>query len=385
LSPADELLRLNRVRKSYPTRRGEFGGALAVDDVSLALGAGEILTLLGPSGCGKTTTLRIAVGLERTDAGEVSFAGKLVDAPDRRVFVPPERRNMGMVFQSYAIWPHMTVFENVAYPLRARRRPPAEIREKVLKVLGLVGLGEMSARSGTRLSGGQQQRVAIARALAFGCDLLLMDEPFSNLDSQLRLQMRSEVKLLQRTLGIAVLFVTHDQSEALALSDRIALMRAGRIEQVGTPLDLYYRPETVAVRDFLGAQVLLTGRIKTRTFEKVHVDLDEGIAVVSGGGDHAPEVAAGAGCTVAIRPERIIVDSKASRGGVADPNTNVLVGEVLTLLFMGSQFEARVRLSSGKLITVMLPSTDEWREGDAVRLTFPEAAIQVWPNAGNPS
>ena len=162
-------------------------------------------------------------------------------------------------------------------------------------------------------------------------------------------------------------------------------MRAGRIEQVGTPLDLYYRPETVAVRDFLGAQVLLTGRIKTRTFEKVHIDLDEGIAVVSGGGDHAPEVSAGAGCIVAIRPERIIVDSKASRVGLADPDTNVLVGEVLTLLFMGSQFEARVRLSSGKLITVTLPSTEEWREGDAVRLTFPETAIQVWPNAGNPS
>ncbi len=210
--PAGALLQLKGVRKSYGA-----GAAVAVQGVDLDLAPAEILTLLGPSGCGKTSTLRIAIGLERATGGEVWLNGQLVDAPERRVFVPPERRNMGMVFQSYAIWPHMTVFDNVAYPLTARRRPAAEIKTEVDRLLALVGLGSFAGRPGTKLSGGQQQRVAIARGLAVGSDVLLDGRALQQPRSRLRNQMRAEVKMLQRRLGISVLFVTHDQSEGARL------------------------------------------------------------------------------------------------------------------------------------------------------------------------
>src|SRR5215468_8131812 len=205
----ETVLSLDRVTKLFGTTR-------AVDEVSLSVRRGEVFTLLGPSGCGKTTTLR------------------LVASPRRRLFLAPNRRNLGMVFQSYAVWPHMTVFENVAYPLRLRGAPRPVLREKVERILDLVGLGGFGERPGTLLSGGQMQRLALCRALVYEPDLLLLDEPFSNLDAKLREQMRVEVKLLQRRLGITVLFVTHDQVEALSLSDRIAVMHGGRIEQVGS-------------------------------------------------------------------------------------------------------------------------------------------------------
>jgi len=372
LAADDEVLRFEDVAKTYGSQR-------AVESASFALHAGEILTLLGPSGCGKTTTLRMGIGLERAERGRIWFDGRLVDAPDERVFVPPEKRNMGMVFQSYAIWPHLTVFENVAYPLRARRRPQAEIRAAVSRVLDQVGLGTLAERPGTKLSGGQQQRVAIARCLAFGPDTLLMDEPFSNLDRSLREQMRGEIKLLQRRLGIAVLFVTHDQEEALALSDRIAVMRAGRFEQIGVPTALYAFPATAAVRDFLGRTILLPGRIDARGAETL-VALDEGGRCVVGGIDHT----SGEGrCLVAIRPEQIRV---APLGPGAAPNgANELDGEILALLFLGDRFEAEVRLTSGTIVAVMLPVTDEWREGSAVRLALPAKQLHLWPAESAPA
>ena len=238
-----------------------FGAAAAVDRTSLEVKRGEIFTLLGPSGCGKTTTLRLVAGLEQPDAGEITLRGRLVASAPRRLFVPPNKRNLGMVFQSYAIWPHMTVFDNVAYPLTLRGMKRAAIRDKVGRVLGLVGLEGLETRAATLLSGGQMQRLALCRALVYEPDLLLLDEPFSNLDAKLREQMRVEVKLLQRRLGITVLFVTHDQVEALSLSDRIAVMQRGRVEQVGPPRHLYERPASAFVRDFLGQTVLLRGRV----------------------------------------------------------------------------------------------------------------------------
>ncbi len=216
-----------------------FGSLTAVDGVTFALLRGEILTLLGPSGCGKTTTLRMAIGLERASSGKIVYGRRVVDCRDERIFVPPERRDMGMVFQSYAIWPHLNVFENVAFPLRSKRARNADVERAVAETLSLVGLPDMAKRASTALSGGQQQRVAVARGLVGRPDVLLMDEPFSNLDAKLRDQVRAELKALQRRLGISTLFVTHDQSEALALSDRIAVMRDGRIEQIGDPVEIY--------------------------------------------------------------------------------------------------------------------------------------------------
>ncbi len=224
-----------------------------MDRASLDVRRGEVFTLLGPSGCGKTTTLRLVAGLERPDGGEITLRGRVVASAPRRVFVAPNRRNLGMVFQSYAIWPHMTVFENVAYPLTLRGLGRGgDPRSRVARVLDLVGLAGMEARSATLLSGGQMQRLALCRALVYEPDLLLLDEPFSNLDAKLREQMRLELRVLQRRLGITVLFVTHDQIEALSLSDRIAVMRQGRVEQVGPPRSLYEQPASAFVRDFLG-------------------------------------------------------------------------------------------------------------------------------------
>src|SRR5215203_2422453 len=238
----------------------------AVDGISLAAETGKLLTLLGPSGCGKTTTLRCLAGLERPQAGRIVIANEVVCDTDRGIFMAPSERGIGMVFQSYAIWPHMTVFENVAFPLRVardRKYSSAEVKDKVERALEMVRMSGYESRPATQLSGGQQQRLAFARGLVREPKILLLDEPFSNLDAKLREQMRVELKLLQRRLGVTVLFVTHDQVEALSLSDRIAVMDRGRVREVGPPRDLYERPATVFVRDFLGQTVTLRGRVDT--------------------------------------------------------------------------------------------------------------------------
>ena len=216
------VLRLDGVSKL-------FGSILAVDGVSLEIERGEIFTLLGPSGCGKTTTLRLVAGLEQPDGGEITLRDRVVASVPRRTFVAPHRRNLGMVFQSYAIWPHMTVFENVAYPLELRGVRRALVRERVAAVLELVGLAGLETRAATLLSGGQMQRLALCRALVYEPDLLLLDEPFSNLDAKLREQMRVELKLLQQKIGITVVYVTHDQLEALSLSDQVVVLNQGKI------------------------------------------------------------------------------------------------------------------------------------------------------------
>jgi ABC-type Fe3+/spermidine/putrescine transport system ATPase subunit len=369
----DAVLRLEGVQKSY-------GNNTVVENADLALQRGEILTLLGPSGCGKTTTLRIAIGLERASRGKVIFNGKLVDGPAQRVFVPPEKRNMGMVFQSYAIWPHMTVAENVAYPLSVRRRDPADIKVAVDKILQLVGLAGYEDRPGTQLSGGQQQRVAVARGLVYGPDLLLMDEPFSNLDVKLREQMRVEVKLLQRRLGISILFVTHDQSEALALSDRIGMMRGGRIEQIGSPLELYTAPQTPYVRDFLGRTLLFPGTILARETNGVTaVRLDDGTVIRAAGTDKTQGAPVNSRCVLGIRPEQAQVEPDLHGSNPAGNERNAVRGKILALLFLGERYEAEVQLSSNITVTVYLPPTYGWRENQAVCIVLSESALQLWP------
>lgn len=316
------MLRLEEVTKL-------FGSARAVDRSTLEIARGETFTLLGPSGCGKTTTLRMVGGLERPDAGRIVYQDQVVADPARNLFVPPHRRNMGMVFQSYAIWPHMSVFNNVAYPLRVRGVAKAEQRERVERILALVGLAGLEDRPGTMLSGGQQQRVALARALVYEPDLLLLDEPFSNLDAKLRNQMRIEVRLLQRRLGITVLFVTHDQIEALTLSDRIAVMNAGGIEQIGTPAELYDRPASAFVRDFLGQTVAIDGRV--------------------------------------VRPESVVVDPDPA----ATNGSDGVRATIEALLFAGEHYEARLALPDGEAILLPLPRNANWSEGQTVVLRLP--------------
>jgi len=374
---SETVLALDGVSKLY-------GATAAVDRTSLDIRRGEVFTLLGPSGCGKTTTLRLVAGLEQPDAGEITLRGRLVASAARRLFVPPNRRNLGMVFQSYAIWPHMTVFDNVAYPLELRGLTRAAIREKVARVLDLVGLGGLEARAATLLSGGQMQRLALCRALVYEPDLLLLDEPFSNLDAKLREQMRVELKLLQRRLGITVLFVTHDQVEALSLSDRIAVMHRGRVEQVGPPRRLYERPASAFVRDFLGQTVILRGRVRPAA-AGTPAAADASVTVEMNGAltgrcltGRAPEGAAlgpGAEAHVAIRPEDIqVIPEDAARA-----DDNALPGVIDALLFVGDRYEARVTLGAEQSILLLLPRAPEWREGQRLRLAFPPEMVSVWP------
>jgi ABC-type Fe3+/spermidine/putrescine transport system ATPase subunit len=358
-----------------------FGAAAAVDRTSLDVKRGEIFTLLGPSGCGKTTTLRLVAGLERPDAGEITLRGRLVASAPRRLFVPPNKRNLGMVFQSYAIWPHMTVFDNVAYPLTLRGMKRAAIRDKVGRVLDLVGLEGLETRAATLLSGGQMQRLALCRALVYEPDLLLLDEPFSNLDAKLREQMRLEVKLLQRRLGITVLFVTHDQVEALSLSDRIAVMQRGRVEQLGPPRHLYERPASAFVRDFLGQTVLLRGRVGPARAgtppAAVTVEMNGPLAGhrLVGQPAQGAVFTPGAAASVAIRPEdiRVLTD------GQACPDAHALPGIIDTLLFVGDRYEARVTLGGEHSLLLLLPRVLEWREGQKLQLAFPPELVSVWP------
>jgi ABC-type Fe3+/spermidine/putrescine transport system ATPase subunit len=366
----DVVLSLRDVSKA-------FGRVKAVEDVSLDVHAGEILTLLGPSGCGKTTTLRMVAGLERPTAGDILYEGRPIVSVARKVYVPTHQRNVGMVFQSYALWPHMTVFENVAYPLRLRGVKAAVIREKVVAVLETVGLPGLENRPVPALSGGQQQRVALARALVYEPALLLLDEPFSNLDARLRAQMRVDLRLLQRRLGMTCLFVTHDQAEALSLSDRLAIMDRGRVEQIGTPLGVYSEPATPNVRDFLGRVATFAGRTSGRHADgrlAVHLQ-GEGqptIHVDDRGDGLAPDSAV----EVSIRPEDILVDRSPPH-----PADNVLSGCIEALLFLGDTYETRVRVGE-HTITLELPRSQEWREGQQIYLTLPAGALRVWPRAG---
>jgi len=261
------VLKVSNLAKSFQdSRQSEASRVQAVRDVSFQVERGELFTLLGPSGCGKTTTLRCIAGLERPDEGEIVIDGRVVVSSAKRLFVPANDRGLGMVFQSYAIWPHMTVFQNTAYPFRVQKRSkrPARsfIRQRVEEVLDAVGLGALAGRQATDLSGGQQQRLALARALVTQPVLLLLDEPLSNLDAKLRESMRFELKRLQRDLGVTTIYVTHDQIEALALSTRIAVMKDGGIEQIDSPEETYRRPGSSFVAEFIGNSNVVGGTVE---------------------------------------------------------------------------------------------------------------------------
>jgi iron(III) transport system ATP-binding protein len=305
-----------------------FGATVAVDGISFEVPEGGFTTLLGPSGCGKTTTLRILAGLERPDSGEVTIGSQVAVSPERGIFVPAERRNVGVVFQSYALWPHMTVFDQVAYPLRVRR-DRARLRERVLEVIELVDLGSQASRYPSQLSGGQQQRVALARALVFGPSVLLLDEPLSNLDAELRAQVRTELGRVHKETGVTWVYVTHDQSEALALSDHILVMSHGQIIESGPPHDIYDRPSTVYGAQFVGAANCLTGKLAAVARNHVVVELDTGDTVRAVAED-VTSSDVGKKATVIIRAEDVLI-------GVDGPgDANELVGDVRQVTYLGS-------------------------------------------------
>jgi iron(III) transport system ATP-binding protein len=342
------VLKVEGLYTEYPNERGEI--VRAAQDVSFEVPEGKLFTLLGPSGCGKTTTLRSIAGLERPRSGEISVFGRVVYSGSRGVFVAPNRRGFGMVFQSYAIWPHMNVFQNAAFPLEvgARRLSGKEIREKVMRVLTAVQLDALAEREATKLSGGQQQRLALARALAMEPQLLLLDEPLSNLDAKLRELMRFELKRLQRELGITTVYVTHDQSEALALSHSIAVMNEGRIQQIGPPRDIYERPRSRFVADFVGTTNFLDGTVLARgpdaaTF-RVRTEIGE-LDVHSG-----EELHPGERVVLSVRPEDVELAEARPEGA------NVWQARVDQKVFLGEFVDFQVKLGDRILLSRRHPS-----------------------------
>ena len=356
---------LREVRKLY-------GRVVAVDNVSLTVAKGEFLTLLGPSGCGKTTTLRLIGGFELPSAGEVCIDGVPMDNR------PPYRRNVNTVFQNYALFPHLSVGQNVAYGLAMRRVPRGEQKRRVAEALELVRLPHVEQRKPHELSGGQQQRVALARALVNRPAVLLLDEPLGALDLKLRKAMQLELKALNREVGATFVYVTHDQEEALTMSDRIAVMNEGRILQVGAPEEIYERPVNRFVADFVGQTNFLNGRL---------VAIDGGAAVVEvpGAGTvraippAGDEPMAGRAVTVAVRPERVLL---VGDGGLPEAEANVLHGVVAEVVYLGTHSQILVRLPAGESVVVHRQNAAGAgepmpRPGDAVRLGFAPAGATV--------
>jgi iron(III) transport system ATP-binding protein len=355
------LLEFSNVVKRY-------GETTVVDGITFSVAPGEFFTLLGPSGCGKTTTLRLLAGLETPDAGEITLQGRTLAAPARNILVPIDKRNMGMVFQSYAIWPHLTVFENVAFPLRVRGESRATIRKRVLEALEVVGLTGFEDRGSTELSGGQQQRVALARAIVYTPALLLLDEPLSNLDVKLREQMREELHALHKRLNLAVVYVTHDQAEALALSDRIAVVNQGKLEQVGSPAEVYEHPHTRFVGDFLGRTIILKGTMRKDAGQSV-VDV-QGAGHVMVNGDIS--FGEGAGVRILSRPEDI---SLLPAGELAP---NQVAGKVEHVAYMGDHLEYTIE-AAGRTLLMPASKRDNYAVGAGVRLVFDPARVTALP------
>jgi iron(III) transport system ATP-binding protein len=353
-----------------------FGDFVAVNGIDLRVSEGEFVTLLGPSGCGKTTTLRMVAGLEQNTGGRISIGNEVVSDAARGLFVPSERRRLGMVFQSYAIWPHMTVFENVAYPLRVRRKSAAEIRDLVAKALHLVEMEGFAERPAPALSGGQQQRVAIARALVFEPKVLLLDEPLSNLDAKLRLQMGDEFRSIQRRLGMTSLYVTHDQAEAMALSDRVVVMDRGRIQQIGAPEEIYRYPANRIVAAFFGTPNLLQANVEASArIDDRRVRLDVVGNGWRGACESANEVRPGQAVTVMVRPEDARIE--APDAARADHELR-WTGQIAHTIFRGPIRSVVVQTDDGRL-NVDAPPFGDFSVGDNVAVVVPQQAAWAVP------
>jgi iron(III) transport system ATP-binding protein len=354
-------------------RFGAGGGELAaVADLALDIKDNQFVTLLGPSGCGKTTTLRLIAGYITPDSGTVEVDGRLLSSP--QAVVPPAERGMGMVFQNYAVWPHKTVFENVVFGLKLRRLASGVARQKVADMLALVNLGGLEGRYPGELSGGQQQRVALARSLVVEPDILLLDEPLSNLDAKLRERMRSELKQLQRRTGITFVYVTHDQAEALALSDQVAVISGGRLQQYGTPFEVYAHPANRMVADFMGLVNLVPGRIRDMKNGVAHVeltgDLTVGIVRLDG-------LAVGERVDVAIRPENIrLAPPPATAAGSP---ANATLAQVTNHVFLGNLSEYEVTLAGGPVLRAQTHPLQRFEVGQSVAIEIDAAQCSAFP------
>jgi putative spermidine/putrescine transport system ATP-binding protein len=331
-----------------------FGANQVVQTIDLSINRGEFVSFLGPSGCGKTTTLRMVAGFEEPTSGMIRIAGKDVTG------LKPNQRNVGMVFQSYALFPNMTVAGNVGFGLKVARRPSAEIKPRVEEMLNLIKLPHLAGRYPYQLSGGQQQRVALARALAIKPQVLLLDEPLSALDAKIRVSLREEIKALQRELGITTVYVTHDQEEALSMSDRIVVMSEGRVEQVGTPFEIYNHPRTRFVASFVGTLNILNGRVVDPELGRISVDGQEIVASRGAQGARTGEMR-----SVALRPEAVSLNGA---GGFR----NRLSGTIEEVSFLGSVVRVRVRFQENaiSLDTFNSPSAPPPRRGESVTVTF---------------
>lgn len=362
-------------RDAYLSVRGlqkSYGGFRALDDVSFDLPRGEFLVLLGPSGCGKTTTMRSIVGLESPEAGRISLGERVLFDTATGTDVPVNRRGVGMVFQSYAIWPHRSVFDNVAFPLRVRKTPRRELRERTLAALDTVGLAHLADRGASKLSGGQMQRIALARSIVMEPGLLLLDEPLSNLDAQLRDRLRVELKRLQQELGITTVYVTHDQTEALSMADRIAVMFDGSIHQYTDPETLYNDPATLQVASFLGRSNLLEGKATSRS-DGTQIRLTgPGCDVIS-----SQPCDAGTDVVARIRVEDVRVNLTPT-GAV-----NELMGEIAVTTYLGHQTGYFVRLPDSTLIEAVVTGSGRpsLAVGDRVAVSFDPEAVRVYPSS----
>jgi len=346
-----------------------FGDVIAVNNISFEVKEGELFTLLGPSGCGKTTTLRLIAGFYKPDEGEIYFNEELVND------LPPHKRNTGMVFQNYALWPHMTVFENIAYGLKIRNIPPPIIIKKVKQILELIGLKGKENRYPSQLSGGEQQRVALARALVIEPRVLLLDEPLSNLDAKLRLKMRSEIRKLQKKLGITTIYVTHDQEEALSISDRVAVMNQGKILQIGTPLEIYETPKDIFVADFIGTTNFIPCKVLEYDAEQkvLTLEINGQRVIIKNFYEHADT---GAEAICAIRPESLEI----YKAGEEPKGKSIISGKIDLIIFLGRTIRYEVATDFGiiKVDTTEKTKRMSFREGDKVSIAFDPYNLRVF-------
>ena len=354
-------VKLENITKRFKAPGGS--SIVAVDDLSLSIEKGSFVTLLGPSGCGKTTTLRVVAGFENPDTGRVFIDG--IDITQ----VPPNKRNLAMVFQSYALFPHLNVFDNVAYSLKIRKSSPEEIQEKVTKVLDLVNMLGTEKRYPNQLSGGQQQRVALARAIVLQPKVLLFDEPLSNLDAKLREDMRERIRMLQQKLGITALYVTHDQIEAITMSDVIVIINEGRIEQIGSPTDVYERPSSRFVADFIGNVNLLEANLVNTVPDGIVLDLfGEKVKIISFSGS-SPKM------YIAIRPEMVELLPAKDFPGL------VFSGRILKSIYVGQHVEYTIKLNAGPTImAVKLGNLSTLSNGDEVKVGFKFDTLHAIPS-----
>jgi iron(III) transport system ATP-binding protein len=359
------MIRVEGLSKTFTASKERV---VAIDGIDFEVGAGEMVTLLGPSGCGKTTTLRCVAGLEKADGGRIVIGHQTMVDVAAGIFVPPNRRRLGMVFQSYAIWPHMTVLENVAYALEGQRIAKAERHRLALAALDTVKLSQLADRPAPRLSGGQQQRVAIARALVGKPQVLLFDEPLSNLDARLRLEMRGELRRIQREIGLSSIYVTHDQAEALAVSDWIVVMKEGRIIEHGRPLDMYRYPQHVFTAQFLGTTNLIPGTVNASNAGRVTVATALGPII---GIDRGGALKTDAKVQVSIRPEDLSAQP-------ADGAVNAFEGKLTNALFAGFAVEAEVRVGDTNLACLLNREAD-LTPGRAITLRARPDACLILP------